>query len=667
MKLFIQKHTKSEMKPTNYFWIGDMSGSMHGSIKDLKETLRAVKDLLIPGDTFSLAYFSSSRDFDWICKGATLTNNLDKLINDKVYARGLTCFTEVLASVENTVKDVVLLTGNKDNVFFFLTDGYPNDNSPEKEVIRLCKSLSKTFVHKQIVGYSNYYNRKLLLEMTETIGGAFSHVSDYKDMKKNCEEFVSGKKMVKTIDLPHNYDVIWQVTGNDVIPLVADGRKVDVLETDADGELFGVNFDEIDALKAEDLQDAKFAYSLALVLSQKNKANMGVSILRKAGASQAAKMLQKSFTVNQKGCAENNLKVLALSGGQVDKEKVSKTTPINDFLKSVKDKLGKASIDMKKSTYKSISRKGTDISKVEFDTSDTTAKIIGITGNEDRANISFLTVRKGQVTAINDDDLNTRIKAFNKSSKDKIILPIEGDTYRNYTLIANGDFNFDKLTLNFEDSEYTVYPSKDIDLFDENQKDIKIDEFVKLYKSLIEEKAHASALRFYIKANSSQKHMDDLRINRYGVEGAKLVEEMGFDYAMRFAPKKEYKAKDDNADYVPFLEITGQLKGASAISASKSYEKFTKKGKANAGDAILFPLFEKYDKKLVDLGKETFVEFCQKTLEGVEETVDYLSQKVSSMKFYLMITNSWFSGVEKSDEFEHDGLVIKTKETKEYL
>jgi hypothetical protein len=32
-----------------------------------------------------------------------------------------------------------------------------------------------------------------------------------------------------------------------------------------------------------------------------------------------------------------------------------------------------------------------------------------------------------------------------------------------------------------------------------------------------------------------------------------------------------------------------------------------------------------------------------------------------------MITNSWFSDVDKADEFEYDGLVINTKEVKEFL
>lgn len=667
MKLTIPKNEDAKTKPTNYFFITDLSGSMWGSIPDLKETLRAVKDLLLPGDTFSLAYFSSSRDFDWICKGASLNGNLEALIENKIYARGLTCFTEVLNSLEGVVKDVELLSGNTENVLFFLTDGYPNDNSPEREVLKICQSLKKTFVHKQLVGYSGYYNRKLLLQMTEDIGGAFSHVSDYSDMKKSCKEFVSSKKKIKNVKLQKNFDLVWQVSSNAVLPLVCENASVDVLEDENDGELFGVDYSELENLSKESLKDGKFVYSLAFVLSQKNKANLGVSLLRKAGDNLSAKILQKSFTVSQKGRAENDLKVKALIGGEIISSDNGSATFIGDFLKTVKNKLGNVYIDMNQSKYTSISRKGGDASKVQFKTTDTSSKVVGITGNEDRANISFLTVRKGEITGINDADLSDRVSEYNKTAKTPITFPIQSETYRNYTLVANGDFNFESLTLLSDGNVYSINPSNDLDLFDENQKDIHINDFTKLYKSLIEEKAHASVLRFYIKKYAKQKHAVDLRVETYGEEGAKLLEEMGLDYAMRYSPKKEYKPKDENADYIPFLEVTGQLKGAATISASKSYEKWLKKGKANVGDLIVYPLFEKYEKKLKDLGEETFVEFCQKTLEGIEETVDLLSQKISAQKFYLMVTNSWFVGVDKADEFEHDGLVVKVKETKEYL
>ena len=672
MKINIPKRTNSDSsQATDYYCLIDNSGSIWSSISALKDTIKSMVDNLSPKDTISIGTFSGRNDWDWFVRGLSNTANIIPLVNSKISARGLTHFNNPLKELKNVFSDVKIISSNANSVFYFLSDGYSNDDSPESATISLCRDLSSMFSSKTIVGYGSNYNRRLLLEMSEAINGTFNHISDYTELKQSGEDIIKTKKSLKVVELPKCFDVIWQVTHNEVTPLVCKDNKTVVAETEEDTELFAIDYSEIDSLPEDQLTDAKFVYSLAYILSQKNKANLGVAVLRKAGDIANSKKLQKSFTVSQKGQTENFLKSLALAKGLVNKQEAGNTIPVNDFIATIKSNLGKVGINMAYSSYKSITRKGDDASKVKFDLTDSNAKIIGIVGNENRANISLLTVRNGNITSVPDNDLFVRINEFNTRSDKQILFPIPTETYRNYTLVANGDFNFDELSLEFTDpsnaSGYTIKPSEAIDLFDENQKEIKISDFVNIYKTLIAEKAHASVLRFYIKANSEQKHAVDKRVELYGVEGAKLAEEMGLDYAMRFAPKSEYKAKDENADYVPFLELTGKLRGAATISASASYTKYEKKGKPNVGDDICWPLFEKYDDLLAKLGKSVFVELCQKTLEGVEDTVDMLSQKISNMKFYLMITNSWFSDVDKADEFEYDGLVINTKEVKEFL
>lgn len=668
MKITIPKILKDHNKPTNFFWVVDLSGSMWSSITDLKDTLRTVKDLVQPGDTFSLAYFSSAGDYNWICKGASVGAGLNKLIDEKIYSRGLTCFTEVLSTLADTVNDVQTMSGNDDNVLFFLTDGHPNDRSPAHEVLNQASSLKGIFTHAQIVGYSGYYNRKLLIEMSENIGGSFAHVSSFKEMTKTCDDFMSSKKSMKVVELTKCYDIIWQVTGSDVFSLKCEDKTVKVLETDSDGELFGIDFDELSSLPVEVLSDARFIFSLAFALSQKNKANLGVWVMREAGAFAQARSLQKAFTVSQKGNAENELKRLAVSGGVISRSESPVRDTLSKFLETIEKQLGDVSINLLSSPYKSITRKGNDVSKVSFHTTDNSAKITDIIGNEDRANISLQTVRQGEITIINDDDLRNRVEQFNTTTIGKqITLPIKCNTYRNYTLVSNGDFNFETLVLDYEGGSYQINPSTDLDIFDEDQTGVHITDFVNLYKVLIEAKAHASVLAYYIKTYSAKKHQDDIRVAKYGTEGALLLEEMGLDYAMRYAPKKEYTPVDKTGDFIPFLEITAALKGSATINAKVSYEKYLKSGKQNPGDLITWPLFEEYDKKRNTLGDDTFVEFCQATIKGQESLVRSLKSKISAMKFFLMITNAWFYGVDKSDEFEHDGLLIKVNEVNEYL
>ncbi len=675
MKIKLPKSENSSNLPINYIILADASGSMWGSMEPLREAVVSVKDLMGPSDTLTVGYFSSYGDYDFFVRGLKITDsNLKTLVEKKLHPRGLTCYTQALDNLPKIVDDVKTITGNNNFAFYFLSDGYPNDRSSEAEIRKACKNLKGVFDATHIVGFGNYYNRQTLLDMAETLGGSMGHITNYKEIRENYRSFFKGKKTKKNVAVDAKYDIVWQVTDNEIVVLEQNSNNsVDVFEGANGAVVYGLNYSELNTIPAENLADAAFVYSLAFVLSQKNKANLGVSVLRKAGVPQS-KALQKAFTVNQKGRIENDLKALALVGGDIVSGDVPSGIPLKSFLDDIQDSLGKISIDLKGSEYNVTTRKNEDVSKVEFSTIDDNAMIVGITGNENRPNISFLTVRKGRVTGVNDDELKTKIKEFNKTAPlAKIEFPIDSETFRNYTLVANGDFNYDKLVLAKADgSTFSLVPEVDLDVFDENDQTVSLKDFVSIYKQLIAEKAHVSVLNYYIKENSDTKHIDDIRVKKYGTDGAALLDEMGLDYQMRYAPKRgATPERAADADYIPFLEIDAALKGASAINAKKCFEKYEtslkKAVKTNPGDDITFPLFEKYEKLKNSLPKADFVELMQTTVKGNNKMVDLLKNKVSKIKFYLITTNSWFDGVEKSDEFESDGLVIKTKETKEYL
>jgi hypothetical protein len=668
MKIILEKTENAINQPTNYLVIADCSGSMWSSIKYLKDTLSATKDLLTPADTISLAWFSGFNKFDWITKGATATANFDALIERNIYTRGMTNYTQVLGSISTVLADVEVLTGHNNNVLLFLSDGHPNDNSPEKDILRICKDLNGKFTNARIIGYSNNYNRRVLLDMAEAMGGQMSHISDHFELDKSYKTFFENRILVKNVALPKKYDLVWQVSNDVSILTQKADNSVDVPDNGQESELFAVDFNELDSLPQTSLSEGKFVYSLAFVLSQKNKANLGVGVLRKAGDANMAKTLRKAFTVAQKGEAENVLKNFALNFPVTLATGEANSVKLSDFLDKVEDNLGNIELDLSESVYNPVTRKGTNVSKVNFELKNDGAKIVQVVANENRANISLLTVRKGQILEVVDAELAGRIEAFNATSDKKITLPIEADTYRNYTLVANGDFNFKALAIKYPDSTVTFEPEKDFDIFDETEKTLKIRDFVNLSKALINEKAHASVLGFYIKQNSEQKHFEDWRVTNYGADGAKLLEEMGIDYAGRYSPKKESIPVEADADYIPFLEIDGYIKGASTVSASTSYKKWTAGGKKpNVADAILFPLFEKYEQLKATLSTELFVKSLQLTLEGVQKSVKMLSRELASIKFHMVTTNSWFENCEKADEFEYDGFVVKVTEQKEYL
>jgi von Willebrand factor type A domain len=314
MKITLPKSDTATNQPTNYFWVVDNSYSMNSSVKQLKDTLRSIKDYLNPQDTCSIAWFSGRGAYDWIIKGASITNaNIDQLIEKQIYARGMTAFNEVLSSLVETVDNVSAMSGNKHNVLVFMTDGHSNDGYSDDSIIRVCANIAskQTFQEVRIIGYSSYYNRELLVDMSKTLNGQFSHISNHVELDNNYKEIVKNKKSIKNTPLDQKYDLLWQVSNEISVYNQKDDNSVDVLDTQDESILYGINWDELGTFTGTN--DAKFVYSLALVLSKQNKPNLGVQILYKAGDIKAAKMLQKAFTVAQKGRAENELLIKVLT------------------------------------------------------------------------------------------------------------------------------------------------------------------------------------------------------------------------------------------------------------------------------------------------------------------------------------------------------------------
>lgn len=679
MKITLQKSETAVNNPTDWHIILDLSGSMYSSIDVLQQTLLTAKTFLGPQDTFTLGYFSSIGQYGYLIKGAKLSDTtFDKLVKEKVYARNLTCYNEILGSLKETVEDVSLLSGNKNAVLYFLSDGHPNDGYSEESLLRVCKSIKSNniFQEVKIIGYSFHYNRKLMLDMADNIGGQFSHISDHKELGASTETMMTNKKQIKNVTLDQKFDYLWQVSDTDIFVYQQnDDLSVDVLNTKEESQLFGLQDFEVENLIRDSratpsplLNDPKFVYSLATVLSKANKANLGVSILVAAGDTTSARMLQKAFTVSQKGRAENELQRSTLTVQQINKTTVVEGQMLDQWLKELEVKIqkGQVAIDTKLSEYNNVTRKKSDVSKVKFVKSDEVAKIVEIKGNENRPNINLLTVRKGKITEILDKDLGNKLYNFNQNTDTPINLPIECESFKNYTLVSNGDFNFDALVLDENGKKIVIDPRQELSLFDSNIKNIDIKDFTNLNKNLIKTKAHVSVLNWYIKNNAEVKHRDDLRL-KWGIEGAALLEEMGLDYKLRYSPEKEKVERDENADYIPMISIDAFIKGCSKISAKDSYQKMVDKKKPNALDEIMWVLFKKYDAMKNELGKQLFVKALQTELEGLTQTVKILSQEVANQKFYIISTNSWFTGIDKADEVIYDDLVIKTKIEKEYV
>lgn len=660
MKLKIPTNPEKTTAPTNYFIILDNSGSMYGSIGEVKQAVHELKSLVREKDTVSLAYFSSYGDFSWIFKGANLSNaDITKLIESKIFARGLTCFNQVLETVSETVKDVQLLTNNNNNVLYFASDGYPNDRSPENRLYEVCKDISGLFVASNVLGFSNYYNRQVLLNMAEKLKGTFTHVSNGKEMKKaNTEIFKAGKKQ-KKVPIDQKYDVVWQILGNEIriLPQEPDNSVSILEESDSNNVLFGINYSELDTIE---LVEPSFVYSLAFVLSQKNKANLGVAVLKRAGDGKTATTLQKAFTVSGKGQAENVIK------GMINNPEIPQSTrpnliTLSKFLEKIEN--GDYYFNVDESKFSKITRGGNYLNNVKFESAKELPKVTGIVRNADRPNISFQTLQRGQIVEILDADLKARVEAYNQTAEKPILLPIPSRTYKNYAFVANGDFNFQKLVMS---PGIDIIPDQEIEIFESSDEPFTAVDFAKRARALIEAKAESSVITYLIKEQGGTTSAVDQRAELYGAAAVPLLKEIGLDSEMRYSAKEGSNVRAENADYIPFMEIETKIDKAANINAKEAYAKI-QSGKLNKPAEICKPFFDKYAKLAENLEKPALIATLQDALKANKKLVTRLAEKLVEVKFRMVTTNSWFEDVPKEDKFMVGDVIIEVSEAKEYL
>ena len=189
MKVLINDENSDNVS-IHYFIIVDLSGSMYDFIDDLKKIFIDITNKISDKDTLTFGYFSGYNEFDWICKFSNIKNiDFKYLLDNMFYSRGLTCYTQILSSFLQLVENK-----NLDSCLYFLSDGCPNDHSPNEEIFELCKKISQNVKFNFICGFGSYYSRILLENMTSILKAQFIHASDIKDIQNNYNSFINIQK-----------------------------------------------------------------------------------------------------------------------------------------------------------------------------------------------------------------------------------------------------------------------------------------------------------------------------------------------------------------------------------------------------------------------------------------------------------------------------------------
>lgn len=173
--------TTVDVDKVHHILLLDRSGSMSSEINRLIDNVVSVAKAIPDGDLISVVWFSSNDDYRTIIKGATYSDALIPLLDSIRSTRGCTCFSDPIKEVGLIIEETKPLCPNISVTLF--TDGRPVVPwTTAQEIEKITYHLGLINPHVlafNTIGYGNWYNRELLVDMASgSQFGTFCHSSD---------------------------------------------------------------------------------------------------------------------------------------------------------------------------------------------------------------------------------------------------------------------------------------------------------------------------------------------------------------------------------------------------------------------------------------------------------------------------------------------------------
>lgn len=212
---------------THYVFTVDVSGSMYGSIDELRKDLKnKITTLLKPSDSFSLVYFSGKSQAGTVLERFTINGLTDldaakQMIDKYIRTVGLTAFAKPL-EIAGTLVD-----SKSVNVMLFMTDGYNNDCSKE-EVMTALKNVAPKFEAIYFVEYGFYCDSAFIAKMAQLSGAQVLNAKGFVDLSDIFTKFVEkdfNPKIEVTVDTASDF-VFGCDKGGNVITYQVENKAV---------------------------------------------------------------------------------------------------------------------------------------------------------------------------------------------------------------------------------------------------------------------------------------------------------------------------------------------------------------------------------------------------------------------------------------------------------
>jgi hypothetical protein len=337
-KLFLVEQPVEKKKATsrpsqlNHIWIYDRSGSMSWTLDQLAKDLIARAKQIPVGDTLTLGWFSSEGEHNFMLKGYKITGPEDQkiladTINKNKHSLGTTCFSEILTDTDQVIKDLSNISPNFSLCFF--TDGCPVVSNYHREIESIYEAIKKInskLTATLLVGYGNYYNKQLMSDMAERLGGSLTHSENLGAFSVQLEAFIegshnNGSKIEVDLETPVAKDgFVFGINGNQ-INMFLPTEKGSVQFTPSAGSEDDTLYLLTDKIPAGGSQKVTLtenelrrpthreplirgAYAAAYLLTQRTKTDLALEVLSVLGDKALLETVNNAFTNTEYGRAE---------------------------------------------------------------------------------------------------------------------------------------------------------------------------------------------------------------------------------------------------------------------------------------------------------------------------------------------------------------------------
>ena len=326
------KVTKPEI--SNNIWLYDRSGSMCNDLPKLTEDL-IIKSKEIPsGGTITLGWFSGEGQFNFILKGFRITEERDYKVLESAIRRnnttiGCTCFSEILTETKNVISDLSVFS-DKFSLLFF-TDGCPVVSNYTKEITNIHKaieSIEGQVTTSCLIGYGNFYNKELMAQMAENLGGSLVHNSNLDQFDITMSDLIRNSlgnddKIEVALNVSVSEGIIFSINEKMIniykekedptirfSPTKEQRDFVYILTNKVSPTSERITFTEQELMKPTEDKSSmlKAVYALSCVLNQKAKTDLAIDAMASIGEVSYIDMLSNSFTNKEHGLAEEWLK-----------------------------------------------------------------------------------------------------------------------------------------------------------------------------------------------------------------------------------------------------------------------------------------------------------------------------------------------------------------------